>query len=990
MNDLYLRAFSGVSVALLLFQIAITRGPNLLDPLPALWDLIPVDQNYNASFQRQREYSNHYDHHVGPSNLTNTRQRFIAGYQAGNWSPVLDEEAPFQMQPTNDLWVDAVNGDNAQDGRTAATAFNTIQKAADLAGPGTTVHILPGIYRETVWPASSGSVAEPILYLAENGPGTAIIRGSEPASTLTWAQLTENVVGLSPNVDPTDIYYTDLSAWNLTSPPRLIVQLDQAGNVTNRLHLAREPDWRVTTEWKQHEFWWAADGGWDVAGCDPAASSEPETCDLAWRSMTQLTDRTNDSDPIGIESGNLSTLGSLIGATLVALDSKQGHYLYRRTIIGHDVDAGSVTVGWPAEYTEGSGDPGLGWGSKYYVEGKPFLLDTPGEWWYDEDTGRLYLWPPTSRHPAALNLEISRRDTGFNLKNRSHILIDGLTLEFFNEDAFSIVNWESEKAYGNVLRNAILRHANRGVRLEQDVRANSNPNNRIDGFLLENSEIAHMDTHAIRLSDWWENDAEPDSFTRSGVLNTVIRSTELHHLGFRSDEDNAVGAAFQFAHKLDFEGNHIHDVAHNGVQFLRSVIQSPREYNFAAEEIKTGEILIKDNIFERACQLTSDCGGLKIWGEPPDRHVFRDILITGNIFRDTFGWSYVSEKRKRWTGSEGSILRGMGGFGLYVDMASGIHAYRNIAYNNAWAGYLLFGTYRDGDIVYFNNVAANSLIGFSLGGVTFDTHGAVNTQLVNNIVINNELYGFRVADASRTFQNITLDHNLYFNNGWGQGWNPGAMELIHLNRSGLQYTHYQTLAELRTHTPWESHGLTDNPFFRNYNPADHDPHDGSWPDFHLSADSTRLIDQGTNALPFSLSVLLTHFGVDDPRQGTAFDIGRYEDRFAVLATPSAQAIEPGGVAHYILYLHPSDLPFPVSLDVTNPSPNLRLQLEPDTLNQFTRATLTITENLPGSSPLPGVWYTIPVTGRGDRFDYIANVNLLVGGTRTYLPVIFGQ
>ena len=98
-------------------------------------------------------------------------------------------------------------------------------------------------------------------------------------------------------------------------------------------------------------------------------------------------------------------------------------------------------------------------------------------------------------------------------------------------------------------------------------------------------------------------------------------------------------------------------MAHNGVQFLRSVIQSPKEYDFEPDEIKTGEILIKDNIFERACQLSMDCGGLKIWGAPPDTHVFRDLLITGNIFRNNFGWTYTSEKRGIWSGGPESVVQ---------------------------------------------------------------------------------------------------------------------------------------------------------------------------------------------------------------------------------------------------------------------------------------------------------------------------------------------
>lgn len=46
------------------------------------------------------------------------------------------------------LWVDAQNGEDGNDGLTPATAFQTIQRAAGVAGPGTIVPILPGVYRQ--------------------------------------------------------------------------------------------------------------------------------------------------------------------------------------------------------------------------------------------------------------------------------------------------------------------------------------------------------------------------------------------------------------------------------------------------------------------------------------------------------------------------------------------------------------------------------------------------------------------------------------------------------------------------------------------------------------------------------------------------------------------------------------------------------------------------------------------------------------------------
>jgi hypothetical protein len=895
---------------------------------------------------------------------------------------VLLDDVAFQVPRVDDLWVDAENGSDEDDGLTPSTAFATIQRAAGLAGPGTTVHILPGVYRETVHPALSGSATEPTVYRAENGPGTAVIRGSEPSSIISWTQMTGNSIGLPTGVY-SNVYYADLSGWDLDGPPRFVVNLTpppQAWGTEGgqRLPLAREPDWQVTTEWKHHEFWWVADGGSTVAGCTPTPADP--NCDLDSRSMTQLTDQTDDAAPAGIEPGNLTTLGDLTGGTLVAIDTYQGHYVYRRTITAHDVGAGCITVDRVCEHDGGSGNPGLGWGSKYYVENKPRLLDTPGEWWYDVGTGRLYLWPPVPGDPATLNIEISRRDNGFSLRNRSYITLDGLTIEFLDGSAIYLANWEMHKTYGDIVRNVTLRYANWGVYVEQSVRATSPPANVIDGFTLEDSEIGYMDTYAVRLIDWWEDGAAADSFTRSGVLNTVIRNNEMHHLGFRTDGDNAVGASFSFANKLRFEGNHVHHVAHNGIQFSRSVIQSAKTYGFSPSEIKTGEILIKDNVFEKACQLTTDCGGLKIWGSPPDGHVFRDVLVTGNVFRDSFGWTYISEKRGRWPSGTGSPVRGMGGFGLYVDHASGIHAYRNVAYNNAYTGYMFSGVWRDGSMVYVNNLAANSFYGFILGS-GYDTHGSIDTRVINNIAINNEAAGLTVGYAEGRTQNMTIDHNLYHLNGWGGFWPAGPM----IVRESGSWEPQQTLADVQANTPWEDHGVAGDPAFWDYDPADHDLHDSSWPDFHLTSGSMNAIDRGTVQLPASLAVLLDTFDVEDYTWGSAFDIGRYEAGFAVVPVPTSRAIEAGGTAHYALSLHPSDLPHAVSLTLSSPPPGLSYTLSSDVVAPGEVVILTVAHD--GSPAGQGAWHTIPITGTGGGFVQTADVAVLVGGARVYLPLV---
>jgi hypothetical protein len=164
-------------------------------------------------------------------------------------------------------------------------------------------------------------------------------------------------------------------------------------------------------------------------------------------------------------------------------------------------------------------------------------------------------------------------------------------------------------------------------------------------------------------------------------------------------------------------------------------------------------------------------------------------------------------------------------------------------------------------------------------------------------------------------------------------------------------------------------------------------HNGSWPDFHLTGASTNAIDKGTTALPASLTALLNEFGVLDYQNGAAYDIGRYEGGFLLLAAPISQAVYPGGTVHYILSLYPPDIPYSVNLSVTNPSPSLILSLSTEVLTGAQVSTLTVTVT---HTPLvmPGVLYNLPITGAGSGFTNTTAPGLLVGGTRHYLPIIW--
>ena len=115
------------------------------------------------------------------------------------------------------LHVDGANGSDSANGLTPATAWRTIQRAANVVNPGDLVSIQPGVYAESVAISRTGTAALPITFRA-TGPGVVVsgahaaIRAGQTGWVLENAALqlystthatltTEPATVLSDNVD---------------------------------------------------------------------------------------------------------------------------------------------------------------------------------------------------------------------------------------------------------------------------------------------------------------------------------------------------------------------------------------------------------------------------------------------------------------------------------------------------------------------------------------------------------------------------------------------------------------------------------------------------------------------------------------------------------------------------------------------------------------------------------------------------------------------
>ena len=114
------------------------------------------------------------------------------------------------------------------------------------------------------------------------------------------------------------------------------------------------------------------------------------------------------------------------------------------------------------------------------------------------------------------------------------------------------------------------------------------------------------------------------------------------------------------------------------------------------------------------------------------------------------------------------------------------------------------------------------------------------------------------------------------------------------------------------------------------------------------------------------------------------------DSTPLTVTPAAMAIEPGGTAMYTVQIQTGNGFSPtttVNLNAVASAPGVNVSLSADSVTPPATVTVTITDNHGSGTLQPGQWYTITVTGNSNGTEHSAVANLLVGGSRVYLPLV---
>lgn len=262
----------------------------------------------------------------------------------------------------------SVDGKDISHG-TKAKPFRTIQKAADVMGPGDTCIIRGGTYRETVRLTRSGQPDNPIRFVAAEGENV-ILDGTEPI-TGTWAQHNGN------------IYKTKVA--------ETFEQL-----FVDRMMMieARWPNMRFEQIFDRSAWAKAGKGSRYGRMIGPALAKT----DVDWT-----------------------------GAR-VTLNVAHQFFTWNRVVDQHTRGSNTFTYTKNLKWITHYADKTTQWEDDYYyLSGKLEALDAPTEWFLDERDGRLYLWAEDGKSPSRRKVVYKKRDYAFDISRCDYIKVRGFS-----------------------------------------------------------------------------------------------------------------------------------------------------------------------------------------------------------------------------------------------------------------------------------------------------------------------------------------------------------------------------------------------------------------------------------------------------------------------------------------------------------------------------------------------------------------------------------
>jgi len=354
-----------------------------------------------------------------------------------------------------------------------------------------------------------------------------------------------------------------------------------------------------------------------------------------------------------------------------------------QTVTGVDVASSTIRLG-PDEQHARIVD-----GSWFHIEGVREELDQPREWFFDDQTHRLFYWPEAGQDPNRLEMVAPRLNRIFQFQGDvnagtqvEHVILRGLE---FRHTTYTLghiearVNTDAAVMLENASRCRIERCrfenlGGYGVWLHLDSCENALDGNTITdagggGVLLTSARFSYLDDSKLYTPG--------AAAAKVAPLRNRITRNHIHHCGriryYNSGvhldsrpAETALAAGNLIAH------NHIHHMSRNGIFAFRN----------------QGGNIIEFNRIEQIMLATEDGGGIHF---ATMNQLAAPNRIANNLVANVWGWRQVPGGRER------HIARG-----IYLDWFTAATRIENNVIYNTLSGGLQFNAGDDNH--FLNNV----------------------------------------------------------------------------------------------------------------------------------------------------------------------------------------------------------------------------------------------------------------------------------------------
>lgn len=553
-------------------------------------------------------------------------------------------------------YIDFEGGDDNNDGTSTIKPWkhhpwdpSATGRAKGSSGIFTYVFRRGVVYRGVLTAKESGEPGNPVRLTSDPswGTGEACIYGSERI-TSGWEKADVNIDPRIPEADK--VWYRDIGEY--LPDTKVVCELTPEG--IKRVQLARTPNYQYTPD-DLLKYWpvWTKKEAYDNV-----------------KNRLWLADSVNlvQPDPDYYLGGTVwSQEGAIVMCTV-----------WGQKILAYDPLRNSIAV-------EARSFGGVR--CHYYIENTPYLLDTTGEYYYDNIKRRMFLRLDKDKDPNSAIIEVATRGRLMIMENKHDIVISGLTFGFTTSDS-------------------VRTGVHDGVAAIQlsgtcyNIEISNNKFTYVNGAIsARNPSVAELTGHDIIVSD---NDMQvvddmAISFSNGGriffdkvkILRNRIYDNGGRHLGRWYSSVPAIMGYFIDA---EIAGNIVDVSWGNGINCFWG--KTGRDSITSLPFIRG---LIHHNKVSNTLIGTNDYGGLESWQGGP-------VFCYNNISHNASGYKHYNKS---------SI-----GYAFYFDGSFKHYAFNNIASGVSWernqSGYMT--------VLGFYNMTVHNT-GYRMNSLT---HGAVN------------------------------------------------------------------------------------------------------------------------------------------------------------------------------------------------------------------------------------------------------------------------